>query len=101
MNKARNKTVAIHISGRRWFDKVNGNTYCSSRIFVNGELVKTMDFTYGYGDFYIQMSEEWLRVNKYLPRMKRYEHISTYCRNRKIAYTYDVADGLKRDMYKN
>ena len=42
--------TAFHISGRRWFDKVNGNTYHSARVFADGELAAVVPFQYGYGD---------------------------------------------------
>ena len=43
----------IVIEGRRWFEKVNGNTYHSARVYVNGEHIGSVDFEYGYGDQYI------------------------------------------------
>ena len=32
------KIQSIMIVGKRWFDKTYGNTYCSSRVYINGEL---------------------------------------------------------------
>ena len=30
---------SIFIEGRLWFDKINGNTYFSNRIWINGKVV--------------------------------------------------------------
>lgn len=40
----------ININARRWFDKVNGNTYFSGICSLNGEDVANITFEYGYGD---------------------------------------------------
>ena len=42
----------IVIEARRWFEKTNGNTYHSVRVYVNGECVGYEPFTYGYGQQY-------------------------------------------------
>ena len=40
------------IEARKWFDKVNGNTYHSVYVFENGELIASCPHTYGYGNQY-------------------------------------------------
>lgn len=50
----------ITVIGRRWFEKVNGNTYHSCEVFVDGDLVERVAFTYGYGDHYQQTALEIL-----------------------------------------
>lgn len=42
----------ITIIGRRWFDKINGNTYFSAVGLINGVQVVNIDFDYGYGSQY-------------------------------------------------
>lgn len=42
------------VLGRRWFEKVNGNTYHSVRVFKDGELIGGEDQDYGYGGHYRQ-----------------------------------------------
>ena len=46
------KVESVVIEGRSWFDKVNGNSYYSAQIWVNGRVVGRLPFTYGYGDMY-------------------------------------------------
>ena len=89
------KTKQITIIGRRWFDKVNGNTYFSSKIYVNNELVHTIGMTYGYGDQYEQNSLLWLKENGYIkPNLMRFEIREKY------KLVSEVSDGLKRDLFK-
>jgi hypothetical protein len=42
----------ITIIGRRWFDKVNGNTYFSAIALINGIQVAEIPYEYGYGNQY-------------------------------------------------
>lgn len=45
----------LTIIGRRWFDKVNGNTYHSVEIYDDsGKQLARVPFAYGYGDQYQQ-----------------------------------------------
>ena len=92
----------IRIVGKRWRDKVNGNTYHSARVYVDGELICAVPWQYGYGDQYVWSG--WLAlVDKLGLEVKRHENGSTepawqWCRDRGIAYDYEHHDGLKRDM---
>jgi hypothetical protein len=64
----------IHISGRRWFEPVNGNTYHSVRIWVDGVSVGGVDFASGYGDGYIQTGMTWLEENGYMSGREHYNN---------------------------
>jgi hypothetical protein len=55
------------IIGRRWFEKVNGNTYHSIAVYINGQHVGGVDFNYGYGDQYIQTAQDILEKLGYSP----------------------------------
>jgi hypothetical protein len=55
--------MGYHIEGRRWFQRTYGNTYHTTRIYRDGDLVATLGPTYGYGDHYLQTAAEWLRAN--------------------------------------
>ena len=44
---------SITVIGKQWFDRVNGNTYCSADVIVDGKLYQSA-YEYGYGDFYLQ-----------------------------------------------
>ena len=60
MNKM-NESDYYVIDAKRWFDRVNGNTYHSVSVFKNGELLDRVPFTYGYGSHYEQTALELLQ----------------------------------------
>lgn len=47
--------------GRKWFDKVNGNTYNNAKVVdENGETVFYIGFGYGYGNHYFYRAKQKL-----------------------------------------
>jgi hypothetical protein len=66
----RPKVKSITIVGRRWRDRVNGNTYHTAEIYVNGKFVHKIPFSYGYDSMYEQNAVEWLIDNGYLKAEK-------------------------------
>lgn len=47
--------------GRKWFDKVNGNTYFNSKVIDNkGNLILYTGYQYGYGRSYLYEAEKEL-----------------------------------------
>lgn len=58
---------SITVLGLHWFDKINGNSYCASNIYIDGVYVATNQFEYGYGDFYQQKALMTLKKLGYLP----------------------------------
>jgi hypothetical protein len=57
----------ITIAGKRWFDRINGNTYHSVEIWVNGQETGYIPFRYGYGDHYVQTARTHLSEHYELP----------------------------------
>lgn len=48
--------------GRKWFDKVNGNTYCNAKVLdENGGVVFYIGFQYGYGMQYLYEAKKELK----------------------------------------
>ena len=90
---------ALHISGKRWFQKSYGNTYHSVKAFVDGKLVVNVPYCYGYDSQYIQTAENGLAKLGYLSDMEHYEPLHRYCERKGIIYTTDVANVTrKRDL---
>ena len=58
----------IDINAKEWFDKVNGNSYFSARIWVDGGQVAILTFQYGYGDQYLYEAQKKLLELGYLPQ---------------------------------
>lgn len=81
--------MAIHIEGRRWFQRTYGNTYHSVRIFEDGELVATLPYQYGYGDQFLQTALDWLKANGKVPADAEYG--TRYLRE-VLGGTYSVSD---------
>lgn len=48
------------IDAKRWFERVNGNTYHSVSVYKNGELLDREPYTYGYGTCYEQTALDLL-----------------------------------------
>lgn len=56
----------MHIEGRRWFERTNGNTYHSVRIYQGSAELVYIPFTYGYGDCFLQTAIDWLKDNGHI-----------------------------------
>lgn len=92
----------IMVIGRRWFDKINGNTYCAAKVFIDGKHVLTTDWTYGYGDFYQQLAamelneKDTIKIPKH--RGGSTQSLWAFCSENNIGFDYRVFDGLKREL---
>jgi hypothetical protein len=58
---------SIYIEAREWFDKANGNSYYSARVWVDGKHAFTTGLTYGYGDQYEYDVTQELELCGWLP----------------------------------
>lgn len=66
--KTLKKGDSIQILGKRWFERTNGNTYHSVDVYVNNEFVGRDDFSYGYGDQYLETGTKILKQHYNLPK---------------------------------
>lgn len=57
----------ILIESKEWFDRVNGNSYFSSRIEIDGAEVAVLPFQYGYGSHCDDMAAQKLDKMGLLP----------------------------------
>ena len=94
----------IIIRGRRWFSRTYGNTYNTVSVEVDGVEVATLAPEYGYGDYYLQRSADWLEKHGYLSSREHYhggvsEALPAYCRRVGISLIYYATDvKCKRDL---
>ena len=69
MNRTLSSKSRVTVEARKWFDKVNGNTYHTVKISIeNGgetETLKTNGLVYGYGDHWRQTACELLEKAGY------------------------------------
>lgn len=82
---------ALHIEGRRWFQRTYGNTYHTVRIYEADRPVVVLGPTYGYGDAFLQTAVEYLRAHGY-PSM---EYGTQYLRE-VLGGTYSVIDVTRK-----
>lgn len=86
-----NNIKSLTIIGKKWTQKLYGNTYFSSEILINGELVHKIKCQYGYGKDFEWVSWAWV-VNKYNLNVTRYsngslESVSSWCRKNNVTYS--------------
>ena len=90
------------VIAKKWFDKVNGNTYHSVRCIRHRDgKVIVGQFQYGYGESYRHTALYAMRAEKWLP--KKYNEFSpfAYERENNCPIIWDVSNGLKRDCVAN
>ena len=90
------------IEGRTWFDKVNGNTYHSVQISIDGDIACSSGKKYGYGSSWEQTACDLLRRLGYIPLSgSNIYYISQFAEHVGKKYVYStVSNVLKRDLFK-
>jgi len=91
---------SITVIGRRWFERINGNTYHSAEIIIDGTFVHKIQFAYGYEDQYIQSASEFLEEEGHI-KLEKYnnsgfEMLWSYCKKHNIKYYATVTDVRRR-----
>lgn len=89
---------SLFIEGREWYDKINGNSYFSARIWVDGEVVGVLPFQYGYGDQYQYEAGRWLVEEGYLPKDEK-RHLSFITRELGVDFYAKKSETKKREMF--
>ena len=90
---------SLFILGRRWFDRINGNTYCCAEVFIDGKLTLEIPYQYGYGSFYLQEAQRELEEKGFIV-IEKYESLREACERLNIVFDERVFDVQKRDMIK-
>ena len=99
-----NRTIKFTVEAKKWFDKVNGNTYHACKITRtrDGETL-ACPYEYGYGDQYRQTALLAMAENKWLPVRYR-DHTAcggawnAFERENNYPIHWIVSEGLKRDV---
>jgi hypothetical protein len=95
---------SITIIGRRWFDRINGNTYFSAVGIINGIEVVHIPFEYGYGNHYEDRIFQELEKAGYCPDVEHYnngggERAWKYCERKGITLYATHSDvNRKKDL---
>lgn len=91
--------MRILILGYSWFDRVNGNSYCRSKIYIDGQLVNTTDVEYGYGGYYIQAALEWLDNSGLVPKREPNEATWSWKNRTGLEVESQLFNVKKRELY--
>ncbi len=87
-----------HISARRWFDKVNGNTYHSVVVTFPDGTTRLHGMTYGYGEHYLQTALELMNGGEY-PKYEKSGNpkpLWTWAEENGVKYVVDCVDVQRR-----
>jgi hypothetical protein len=93
-------TRSLFIEGREWFDKVNGNSYFSARLWVDGGQVAILTFQYGYGDQYLYEAQKKLLELGYLPQENKNQGLWSIAQEMGFDFYSSKSNHKKADMFK-
>jgi len=76
----------LTVIAKEWFDKANGNSYFSARIFVDNDTENAiiLPFQYGYGSQYEWEAHQELVKRGLLPEESEKSVLSVACRDKDI-----------------
>ena len=98
-----NRVIKFTVIAKKWFDRVNGNTYHSVRcIRCRDEAIVVGQFQYGYGDHYKQTALAVMAEAKWLP--VKYRSIDAqfqYERENNYPILWILWAGTKKDCVSN
>lgn len=97
----RGRVRSVFVECREWFDKINGNTYFSARIWINGGQVAILPFSYGYGDFYIYEAQKKLLELGYLPQENKNNSLFTISQQMGFDFYSSKTTTKKSEMFKH
>lgn len=91
---------SLFVEGREWFDKVNGNSYFSARLWVDGGQVAILPFQYGYGEQFLYEAQKKLLELGYLPQEGKNASLWSIAENLGFDFYSSKSETNKRDMFK-
>jgi hypothetical protein len=91
---------SLFIEGREWFDKVNGNSYFSARLWVDGGQVAILTFQYGYGDQYLYEAQKKLLELGYLPQENKSQGLWSIAQEMGFDFYSSKSSHKKAEMFK-
>lgn len=93
-------TRSLFVEGREWFDKVNGNSYFSARLWVDGGQVAILTFQYGYGDQYLYEAQKKLLELGYLPQENKNQGLWSIAQEMGFDFYSSKSECKKSEMFK-
>lgn len=98
------RKLKFTVIAKKWFDKVNGNTYHSVRCIRHSDnAVVVGPYQYGYGNHYQQTALAMMAKAGWLPGIKYRDSDKQYQYERENDYPiiWTVSEGLKRNCVAN
>lgn len=93
------KQKSIFITAKEWFDKVNGNSYFSAIVTIDGDKQIKIPFQYGYGEQYETVAAHQLQLDGVIPAEVTIYSLGRYCRENNIQYKATKhSNCLQRDV---
>lgn len=99
-----NRVIKFTVIAKKWFDKINGNTYHSVRCVRHKDnAVVVGPYQYGYGEHYRQTALAMMAKANWFPGIKYRDFDAQFSYERENNYPilWTVSDGLKRDCVAN
>ena len=90
-----NRPVSVDIQAKRWFDGVNGNTYHSVRVCIDGSEIGSVPFAYGYERQYEQTALDLINAH-FASSLKINDIFHSMYRNKFIKLAVNVHDVKRR-----
>ena len=91
---------SLFVEARLWFDSINGNSYFTARVWVDGKWVLTLPFQYGYGNQYEYEANEQLIEAGYLPIEFKGKPLHIARDAYKFDYYHSESYTKKKDLFK-
>lgn len=91
---------SLFVEGREWFDKINGNSYFSARIWVDGGQVAILTFQYGYGDQFLYEAQKKLLELGYLPQEGKNQGLWAIAQQNGFDFYSSKSNTKKAEMFK-
>jgi len=91
---------SLFIEGREWFDKVNGNSYFSARIWVDGGQIAILPFQYGYGSQFEYEAQKKLLELGYIPQEEKNAGLWSIAQKLGFDFYSSKSETKKSEMFK-
>jgi hypothetical protein len=91
---------SLFVEAREWFDKVNGNSYFSARVWVDGEVITVLPFQYGYGNQNEYEAQKKLLELGYLPQEGKNRGLWSIAEELGFDYYHSKSFTTKKEMFK-
>jgi hypothetical protein len=84
--------MTIVVFGRLWVDRINGNTYHTAEIIVDGLPIVYLGPRDGSGNMYLYYAFDWLSENGHIKGYEKHAAPHHWCMDNKILLVYSAAN---------